>query len=461
MRKTKETQKGITLISVVVTIIVLLILAGISVVALTSNNGILTQANQAKDSSNREAVKEKVEVEALGSIDKRGNFNKETFKTNVEKNLKGSSITEKENSIIVKIDGYKVTIDGTTGDIVGEPSKIVLVKPGVTVSKTEEDNYSDGVDNATIPEGFTVDKKENIISKGLVVYGPDESEFVWVPVPDINSMAQCSTAGGDCNLQLDGETLKCTTHNNTEIVGKLYATSVGGNIGTANTTYNANNGLREPAIVTGNNSGTGEDFDNNLDYNNNLFTLESLKLDYQNMAISVAKYKGFYVGRYETSLSNATSSSVGTGATVQSKQGVLPISSWRWYELYSNQNKTYTGKNNSVESSMIWGSQYDRILNWVREGTDEEEKNKLTDETLGNHAEKGVTTTGNSSYSEDKIKNIMDLSGNLFETTLEAYGGDGRVIRGGNCYNKVSASFRRHCFPRSSGSGSRLELYIK
>ena len=39
-------QKGITLIALVITIIVLLILAGVSIAMLTGNNGILTQANK-------------------------------------------------------------------------------------------------------------------------------------------------------------------------------------------------------------------------------------------------------------------------------------------------------------------------------------------------------------------------------------------------------------------------------
>ena len=75
MEKTKELkrrQTGITLIALVITIIVLLILAGVSIATLTGNNGILTQANQAKENNNSAAVKEKVEVEALGSIDKSG-----------------------------------------------------------------------------------------------------------------------------------------------------------------------------------------------------------------------------------------------------------------------------------------------------------------------------------------------------------------------------------------------------
>ena len=48
MKRNKKVEKGITLISLVVTIIVLLILAGISIAMLTGENGILTQAKNAK-----------------------------------------------------------------------------------------------------------------------------------------------------------------------------------------------------------------------------------------------------------------------------------------------------------------------------------------------------------------------------------------------------------------------------
>ena len=189
--------------------------------------------------------------------------------------------------------------------------------------------------------------------------------------------------------------------------------------------------------------------------------------DYKNMATSVAKYGGFYVGRYETSLSNTTESSAGTGVTAQSKQGVIPTSGGNsatssWYGLYSKQ-KEYTGKNGSVESSMIWGSQYDRILNWVKEGKNEEEKSKITNTSLGNNSGGIVTTTGNSKYSNDSINNIRDLGGNLIEWTLEAFDTDYRVVRGGGCSYSDSPSYRFFSTPSNTHSdgGSRLTLYIK
>ena len=144
-----------------------------------------------------------------------------------------------------------------------------------------------------------------------------------------------------------------------------------------------------------------------------------MQINYKNMSAKVAKYGGFYVGRYEASEANNRS--------LQSKSGLNPVA-LSWYELYYKCNKTYTGKNDSVESSMIWGSQYDAMLNWAKNGAD---KDKLTNTTLGNHSG-SVKTTGNSNYSNDSINNIRDLGGNLIEWTLEAYDTKYRVGRGGN-----------------------------
>ena len=53
-------QKGITLIALVITIIVLLILAGVSIAMLTGNNGILTQANRAGEATREADIKEAI-----------------------------------------------------------------------------------------------------------------------------------------------------------------------------------------------------------------------------------------------------------------------------------------------------------------------------------------------------------------------------------------------------------------
>ena len=58
-----KNQKGITLIALVITIIVLLILAGVSIAMLTGDNGLLTQAESAKTDTKKAEVIERVNME--------------------------------------------------------------------------------------------------------------------------------------------------------------------------------------------------------------------------------------------------------------------------------------------------------------------------------------------------------------------------------------------------------------
>jgi len=62
-------ERGVTLIALVITIIVLLILAGISIAMLTGDNGIIKKAQEAKEATELSGIKEEVDikwVEVLG-----------------------------------------------------------------------------------------------------------------------------------------------------------------------------------------------------------------------------------------------------------------------------------------------------------------------------------------------------------------------------------------------------------
>lgn len=58
----KKDDKGITLIALIVTIIMLLILAGVSISMLTGQNGIINRAKQAKSKTRYATVKELVSI---------------------------------------------------------------------------------------------------------------------------------------------------------------------------------------------------------------------------------------------------------------------------------------------------------------------------------------------------------------------------------------------------------------
>ena len=146
------------------------------------------------------------------------------------------------------------------------------------------------------------------------------------------------------------------------------------------------------------------------------------------MIKSVGKYGGFYIGRYEISKSDSN--------TAQSKKNVVALTADNdstnesqngntWYGLYAY-GKKYTNPNkpNSVESSMIWGSQYDAMLRWMQSG---ENKVDVTG-NIGDDRNRSSTITGGTET--DVIRNIYDIYGGRYEWTLEAEYTYLRVNRG-------------------------------
>ena len=117
MKKTKETRKnrGITLIALVITIIVLLILAGISIAMLTGNNGILTQAGKAKEKTATAKTEELVRLSVSDAlIAGNGTVNLDELNNGLEKiGYTGDKI--KEFPAVVSIAGktYIISQNGT------------------------------------------------------------------------------------------------------------------------------------------------------------------------------------------------------------------------------------------------------------------------------------------------------------------------------------------------------------
>ena len=488
-------NKGITLIALVITIIVLLILAGVSIAMLTGDNGILSKAQSAKVETDKSNEKEQIDLAVLNS--KMNDKND----LSIDKQKLGDALSEIDGLTGLPSDTnyatsiiFPLEVTGKTGTIYkinGEGN----VLTGFYTKTSTVNGGEASANNPTIPAGFKpIDTatsswgdgnsapSTDAVKNGLVI-SDGESEFVWIPVIEINDMTQCDQADGTCNIQADTNDghLYCSTHsNNTNIVGKLYATSTGYTFGsTANTSYNANSELREPAIVTGNDSGTGSSYDGQyyekagFSGRDAMFT--GLQNEYKNMATSVKKYGGFYVGRYETSLNNATAEDFGdsNSTTAQSKAGVKSANASltttnMWYGLYK-MSKTYATENDtnkSVVSSMIWGSQYDAMMRWMQKNGINVIK-ELTDtpsSTLQNAVRNSSSTrvTG-ASDSQDILNNIYDILGNSRECTLEATYILGRVIRGSSYRSYLPPSYRYGAYPSSYSAdyGSRLTLYIK
>ncbi len=119
LNNNKQYTRGITLIALVITIIVLLILASVSIAMLTGQNGILTQAQNAKQATEESTEKEK----------------RQLSQTEASTHLENYDYTDAEGN------------------------------------------------TAKIPAGFAVSNidGENLINTGLVIIGENGNEYIWIP----------------------------------------------------------------------------------------------------------------------------------------------------------------------------------------------------------------------------------------------------------------------------------------
>ena len=343
----------------------------------------------------------------------------------------------------------------------------------------EEDASGDKV---PVPNGYVGSSVagENEIDTGYVIYEGEEAvtdsnvadaqknrnQYVWVPVPDISKFY-----GTDANGKKWGKNYSfssSTSSSYDEITGtKPYNWSESDGV----MTISSKTSYREPDIVK------------SYDYDSTLKTrglgaktthefLNQLEKEFNNMIVSVEKYGGFYIGRYETGNINQETPVVQKGNT--------NISSQTWYNMYKRC-KNIKGDNTNVETGMIWGNQWDRTLMWLIE-TGSKTKEQIADDSTSwgnynnatfeyvNSSGRTVTKnensgtkipTGNTEYT--KANNIYDLAGNVYDWTMEAGSTTYRVLRGGYYDNAHPVSSRSIYSPTSSYDilSFRPTLYIK
>ena len=157
MKNTFKSSKGITLVALVITIIILLILAGISISALT-NTGIFGKAKEAKEKS--EAA-EKQQSETLDSYEKE--LNKYTS-DNLEENI------------------------------------------GVKFEKNTELHDKNGA-KIIVPAGFKVVNTDDLtVEKGIVVEDSKRNQYVWIPCTTEDSKSQLQFKRTEWDVEDDGGT---------------------------------------------------------------------------------------------------------------------------------------------------------------------------------------------------------------------------------------------------------------
>ncbi len=250
---------------------------------------------------------------------------------------------------------------------------------------------------------------ETLIGEGLVVQAPDESEFVWVPVENINKF---KTIEGYSNGSLQDILTECS----------------------------------EP-------------------YTSEASTETE---EYNVMKQSVEKYHGFYIGRYETGKDDdgqvvikkdvLTYNNIKWGASMTDTDGgVVELA-----KGFSTENGYI-----SVKSTLCYGVQWDATMHFFdsnyNKGTSNSSSYAVNSNEKGNYSGTLINTGSNNDYS---IKNIYDMAGNLCEWTMEAYSTNSRVIRGGSYKNSgvecpVSNRSEHELSNSLSDIGFRIVLYLE
>ena len=128
-------SKGITLIALIITIIVLLILAGVSLRLVAGNEGILGRAEKAVTKNDEASAREKLELELQGLLIAR----KSGEKFNLEDELTNKGFIV--DGDMVTVDGYQFKIDEDKLQIVeslgkGEKNEAIIIE---TTSEISED----------------------------------------------------------------------------------------------------------------------------------------------------------------------------------------------------------------------------------------------------------------------------------------------------------------------------------
>ena len=423
----------------VVTIVVLLILAGVSISLVLDKNGIIEKSKDARREYGQAKANEQEDLSNLSDM-----IDEATAEPTPKVNVNTKA-------------GDNSTING---------------KKGNSNNPTIPKNYIP-IDTATSTwgDGSTAPSQDSV-NHGLVIKDEKNNEWVWVPV-DSTTLATMYEESSD-------EKTLCGTTGETAVKTKLYSKSI--TIGTDSnkttmsrttpgTTTNPYD--REPDLVVGND---GAKYDAKDTFYKTILgdtgTKEQLAQlfvdEYKAMIESISKYGGFYIGRYELS-----------EAGVQKDKATL--TNTNWYNLYKKCKEL--NASDKVETRMIWGCQWDVTMNWlISSGAKTSNEVNKDSSSWGNYKdstenakvtvteEDGTTTNKygrkqNTGYSEYwKANNIYDLAGNCYEWTQEAYSANYRACRGGAYVSYGSsypASLRSVDYPDyGDGGGLRFSSHF-
>ena len=161
MKNLKE-SKGITLIALVITIIILLILAGTTISSLSRENGLLKKIQNASEVNSEATAREKLELVLLSmQSDKARKLEEYNENEYIDKNLNENNM--EVSGDIVTVDGWQFKINRSTPEIeknLGKLTKEAMLLPTITK--------------------FNIEKSKNNIIVSLKIRNEENSKITYI-----------------------------------------------------------------------------------------------------------------------------------------------------------------------------------------------------------------------------------------------------------------------------------------
>ena len=410
MKGSFKEKKGITLIALVITIIVLLILAGVSIAMLTGQKGILTQANNAKNATELASAKEKVELAVIGAISQTRDGTLTVGKLRTELANYGGTVEGDTFPVTAKVDGKSFTVDNkgnvtSTGSSDQTPTEQGTLGT-VTGSETKNTTVKDSLGNqVVVPAGFKVVNKDANVTDGIVVEDVSHtatagSQFVWIPV---------------------GEVIKDSAGNKETITLGRYVFNEDGTIDTALS-------KTEPGDQLKTSSGASYYFTEGLKDSSTTNTHAKDIEDFKNKVTNTTH--GYYIGRYEAR-ENGTQVTVKASDTVYNNI-TQPNAATVSRGMYSS--------DSNFESDLINSYAWDTAIVFLQKFDNRANKASLKPYSRQTSLNDSLASQGTNNLSDaskqDVICNVYDMASNCWEWTTETYSDSTYpcTLRGGNYY---------------------------
>ena len=334
---------------------------------------------------------------------------------------------------------YEEDTEITVGD------KTVTVPGGATVSGIAGEYGDDEEGNINVNNGFVIyitNREEIKDWSNAETIQKTYDQFVWVPVE--KAYVTVEEMGGDTldNLESYISTNKVypmAVKSGETYSGILYEfedSADGSKVEITPYDYKTTSSYREPEYLES--SSYADNSTYNQDANGNkIVTEKNLQSEYKEMVEGVNEKGGFWVGRYETSSMKPSNSDDTTNIIKVVRGTTEGINNVNWYRMYAQQKnyaKNKFGETVKTKSSMIWGSQWDQIMIWMKEVKNGENYYITNSSGMGNFNLSGVDDRYDDPNNPAEtgcfdVKNVFDLAGNVFDWTLEAYDTNSRVLR--------------------------------